>query len=226
MKKSDTTKSSTGNKLTVIEQVGKSKERQIAELALSPVVTNTNTATLFISGTFGKLSLTESIDVMQIKVDKVKAGDLSDVEATLTAQAETLNSIFNELAARASLNIGTNLNATEIYLRMAFKAQTQCRSTIETLAEVKYPKAATFVKQQNVAYQQQVNNGGSNPTSTRTGAPAHGKNSTQCKNELLETQHGKRLDTRTTETTSGNDSELETVGKINRPTNRQRKAAQ
>jgi len=38
---------------------------------------------------------------------------------------------------------------------------------METVAEVKYPKTATFVTQQNNAYQQQVNNGGSNAINTR-----------------------------------------------------------
>ena len=73
--------------------------------------------------------------------------------------------------------MGEHLNATETYMRLALKAQTQCRSTLETLAEVKYPKAATFVRQQNVAYQQQINNGdpanGNKNTSTRTPAHAH-----------------------------------------------------
>lgn len=114
--------------------------------------------------------------------------------------------------------MGEHLNATETYLRMALKAQAQCRSTLETLAEVKYPKSATFVRQQNVAYQQQVNNGGAagdSANNTRTGAPAHGKSLNQS-NELLEAQHGERLDTRATGTTSGNDSHLEAMGAINR----------
>ena len=66
--------------------------------------------------------------------------------------------IFNALAQRAALNMGEHMGACETYIRMVLRAQSQCRATIETLAEVKYPKAATFVRQQNVAYQQQVNN--------------------------------------------------------------------
>jgi hypothetical protein len=52
----------------------------------------------------------------------VQSGDLSAVEATLTAQAAALNAIFSELARRAALNMGEYLPATETYLRLALKA--------------------------------------------------------------------------------------------------------
>lgn len=211
-------KANAENTLTVVEKVGVSRERQIAEIGLSSLTTNAATSVRFAKGSFGDLNLADSIDVMRTKIDRVKEGDLSDVEATLTAQAATLDIVFNELARRAALNMGEHLGATETYLRMALKAQAQCRATLETLAEVKYPKAATFVKQQNVAYQQQVNNGGDNATTTHAGAHAHGKKSNQL-NELLEEPHGERLDTRTKSTASGNDSHLDPVEVRNRSGN-------
>lgn len=210
--------SKSDNTVTVTEKAGVSPERQIAELSLSPLTGSAVTAVRFSSAAFGKLSLNDCIDVVREKVERVKGDDLSDVEATLTAQAATLDVIFNELARRASLNMGEHLNATETYLRLAFKAQAQCRSTLETLAEVKFPKAATFVKQQNVAYQQQVNNGTDNVTSTRAGTHAHGKTSNQS-NELLEAQHGKRLDTTTAGKAGGINSRVEALAKFNRPAN-------
>lgn len=165
-----------GNTLTVTDDgSGKSRPRKIAELGLSSVVTNTVTASHFVKGSFGVLDVSESISVMNEKIAKVKAGDMSEVEATLTAQAVTLDTVFNELARRAAANMGTHMTATETYLRLAFKAQAQCRSTLETLAEVKNPRKATFVHQQNFASHQQVNNGGDIATSTRARAPAHGK---------------------------------------------------
>ena len=167
------------NVLTVTQEEGKTRERQKAELGLSSTVANAVTSSNFAQGSFGVVALSEAVGVMREKIARVKAGDLSDVEATLTAQAATLDTVFNELARRAALNMGEHLGATETYLRLAFKAQAQCRSTLETLAEVKTPKAATFVRQQNVAYQQQVNNGGDNATSTRAGARG-AKKSTLC----------------------------------------------
>ena len=167
------------NVLTVAEEEGKTRERQKAELGLSSTVANAATSSNFAQGSFGVIALSEAVGVMREKIARVKACDLSDVEATLTAQAATLDTVFNELARRAALNMGEHLGATESYLRLAFKAQAQCRATLETLAEVKSPKAATFVRQQNVAYQQQVNNGGENATRTRAGERG-AKKSTLC----------------------------------------------
>lgn len=201
------------NVLTVTEEEGKTRERQKAELGLSSIVANAVTSSNFAKGSFGVIELSEAVRVMREKIAKVKAGDLSDVEATLTAQAATLDAVFNELARRGALNMGEHLGATETYLRLALKAQAQCRATLETLAEVKYPKAATFVRQQNVAYQQQVNNDGGTATSTRAGASAHGKPKNQS-NELLEAQHGERMDTGATGKASGTDPHLEAVGAV------------
>lgn len=197
-----------GNVLRVTEQVGKSRERQIAEIGLSAVITNTVTASSFVKGSFGALDLPESISVMSEKIAKVKAGDMSDVEATLIAQAVTLDTVFNELAKRAALNMGEHLTATETYLRLAFKAQAQCRSTLETLAEIKSPRHAIFVRQQNIANQQQVNN----DVAAGTRTAAHGKSSNQSNNELLEAQHGERMDARAQGKAGGTDPHLEAVG--------------
>lgn len=155
---------------------GESRERRIADLSLTAAVTNASTACAFGRGTFGDISLTEAVRTMRQKAAKIKAGDMDEVEATLTAQAATLDVVFNELARRAALNMGQYLGPCETYLRLALKAQAQCRATLETLVEVKYPKAATFVRQQNVAYQQQVNNGvGSSDQENSTRTHAHGK---------------------------------------------------
>ena len=51
------------------------------------------------------------------------------------------------------------LPAAETYLRLALKAQAQCRATVEALAEIKNPRPVAFVKQANIAQgPQQVNN--------------------------------------------------------------------
>ena len=126
---------------------GKSRERQIAELVLTSAVVNANKAITFGEGSFGEIDLTEAVSIMRELASKVKDGDLTSLEDTLTVQAKTLDVMFNELARRAALNMGEHLGACETYLRMALKAQTQCRATVETLAEVKYPKAVNFVRQ-------------------------------------------------------------------------------
>jgi len=55
------------------------------------------------------------------------------------AQAHTLDAIFGSCARRAALNMGTYLNTAETYLRLGLKAQSQCRTTLETLANIKNP---------------------------------------------------------------------------------------
>jgi hypothetical protein len=78
----------------------------------------------------------------------------------LAIQAHTLDTIFNELARRSAANVGEYMEAAERYMRLALKAQSQCRATIETLAEIKNPKPVAFVQQANIANgPQQVNNG-------------------------------------------------------------------
>lgn len=223
VKKSALTRVASGaNVLQVTDEKGKSRERLLAEVGFSACGASANTARTYATDFAGELHITEAIAVLQAKATKVQGGDFSDVEATLTAQAVALDAIFNGLAKRAAQNMGQYMGACETYLRLALKAQAQCRATLETLAEVKYPKAATFVRQQNVAYQQQVNNGGNSPTSTRTHARTE-ENDFQ-KNELLEgkSNGGAYLDTRATTTAGGSDPALETMGAVNRAKERGR----
>nr|WP_315486794.1 hypothetical protein [uncultured Undibacterium sp.] len=212
------------NTLAIKTDDMKSRERLMAEVSLSSEVINAKTTKSFSKGACGEIDLTETVGVMRERTKQVNDGSLSELENTLTAQATTLNVIFNAMAQRAALNMGEHMSACETYLRMALKAQAQCRATIETLAEVKYPKAATFVRQQNVAYQQQVNNGEnrSGNLSSSTHAHAHEKSTNQS-NELLEVQHGERLDTRTEIKAGGNDQNMETVDKIDRRKDNNRK---
>ena len=88
---------------------------------------------------------------------EVKAGNLGMLERMLAAQAISLDTMFTDLAWRARLQEG--LPQIQTLTGLAFKAQAQCRATIEALAEIKNPKPVAFVKQANIAHQQQVNNG-------------------------------------------------------------------
>jgi hypothetical protein len=124
------------------------------------------------------------------------------------SQARSLDTIFCNLAHRAANS--ESVAYMEATLRLALKAQSQCRSTVEALQVMKYPQQAFFIGQQNIAEQQQVNNA----TSTRTHAQA--RDIQKSRNELLEAHHGERLDGRTAQAASGSDQRLETVGKIDR----------
>ena len=87
---------------------------------------------------------------------RVRGGDMRDLEAMLVCQAVALQSVFNRLAQNSSRQNGKN---REGMLMLALKAQSQSRNTILALAELKTPRQATFVRQQNVSGgAQQVNN--------------------------------------------------------------------
>jgi len=92
----------------------------------------------------------------------------------------------------------------ETYLRLALKAQGQCRATLETLAEIKNPQPTAFITQQNIGVNQQVNN---------DAMPlAHGKIKNQPNELLTENYHGTTLDNRAAGATSRKDKAMATVG--------------
>ncbi|MDB4873316.1 MAG: hypothetical protein JWL97_4320 [Gemmatimonadales bacterium] len=203
------------NALHIDLEPDEDKDAAEVKARLHPVVSATATMRAFDSS-LAKTSLTSMVGELTRHVNDSKAGNMNRPEAMLLTQAHTLDVIFNALAQRAGANIGKHRDAAETYLRMALKAQSQCRTTLEALAEIKAPKSATFIKQANIAGQQQVNNG--------SAIAAHEKNITPS-NELLESQYGERLDTRAAGKASGTDPHLETVGAVDRPTNTRRKGA-
>ena len=127
-----------------------------ADMVVAGLVTNVVTAVQFSKVPFGDVDLTECLVKLHAAIDRVHSGDLRDTEALLAAQAVTLNTMFTHLANLAAKT--ESVDQLDRYLRLALKAQGQCRATLETLAEIKRPP--TFIAQQaNIAHgPQQVNN--------------------------------------------------------------------
>ena len=199
----------------------KSNEKDLSGTTITPSVGASLTIKAFGAKFGDQISPAGLIQALHEQIKAVKVGDLNRVEAMLVTQAHTLDAIFNELAQRAAANMGEYMNATDLYLRLALKAQSQCRATLETLAEIKFPKSATFVRQQNVGINQQVNN--SEPTSNVSRARENSVNST---NKLLEQDSNgwqtNRLDTGTASAASGANRELEALGTLDRPSEQTR----
>jgi hypothetical protein len=106
------------------------------------------------------LNINSLVDELRQQVSEVQAGSLKRPEAMLTAQAHTLDALFSNLARRSHGNSNAGyLDAAERYMRLALKAQAQAVRTIEALGELKNPRPVTFVRQANLATNQQVNNG-------------------------------------------------------------------
>ena len=192
---------------------GESRAESLAKLSMDGMLSLTFTADVFARGFAGtQLDLTTMHARMMGTAKDAAAGDLQMLERMLSGQAQTLNIMFTELARRAALNMGEHLEATETYLRLALKAQAQSRATVEALAEIKSPRAVAFVKQANIAHQQQVNNG-----AQVAHAPA--REIPQPANELLEDathEQQQRMVTGAQAAPARSDPEVETVGTVHR----------
>ena len=164
---------------------------------------------------FGEMSINTLVADLGKQCELANKGDLSRAEALLTAQAHTLDAIFHKLARKATHV--EYLNQLDVNLRLALKAQSQCRATVETLAAIKNPQPVAFVRQANIAHGPQQVNNESVESNTRERAPARAEKSKNQPNKVLEHQHGERLDFGTAGAASGADSTLETVGAIHRP---------
>lgn len=80
---------------------------------------------------------------MQSATTKAESGDLAIASRLLAAQAITLDNMFTELARRTAANMGEFINAAERYGRLALKAQSNCRATLEALAKLHQPREQT-----------------------------------------------------------------------------------
>jgi hypothetical protein len=119
--------------LKVTMQTGEDEAAALARIGLDPAANAMATARLFTRGSFGELSEGGLYQALGNHVAEAKGGDLSRQRAMLAAQSFTLNSIFTEMARRAALNMGEYVGAAETYMRLALKAQSQSRATIEAL---------------------------------------------------------------------------------------------
>lgn len=182
--------------------------RKYAEILMSPEFA----AYRVVNSVDGKTNIFNDSDVSSL-VDKlrdqaaaVNRGEMKHVEAMLMNQASGLQSLFARMTERA--NEQSLMPNIEAFMRIALRAQNQCRATLETLAAIKNPPVV-FARQANINQgngNQQVNNG--------TPAPAsHAEKNVNRQNELLEVQHGgKTLDTQAAGTTIGKNKAMATVG--------------
>lgn len=166
-------------------------------------------ALLVSSNMFGQAPVTDVIRELSRQTAAINSGDMTQAENMLMAQAHTLNAIHAHLASKALM--AKHMDDLESYMRLSLKAQNQARATLQTLNELKAPKQIAFVQQANIGNQVQVNNGVQEK-------PARARKTKKVQNELLEVEHGERLDTRATSTAGGANPELATLGGKHRTT--------
>jgi len=162
------------------------------------------------SGLGVSIDVPNMLEQLRNQAAAVNRGDLSEAEGMLMNQATALQSLFARLTERAMDK--DSIPAFEAFMRMALRAQNQCRATLEALAEIKNPRPVAFVKQANIAHgPQQINNG------VPVESLAHGKNPISS-NELSGGSHELLPDTRASALESRIDTPVEAVGEIYRAT--------
>ena len=212
-----------GETLKMPAQPGKTQEARIAGFGARGILPVAAVLTAYSKDVFSDaVSLTETYSEVARLSEASTTGDLAHLERLLSAQVLALNSVFAGLAHRAKTNSsGGYLGAADTYMRLALRAQAQCRQTAQTLFEMKNPHPVAFVRQANIANgPQQVNFGPSpgNVTSTRKGARAEENESAP--NELLEASDGERMDFGAQSEAGGANQDVEPVGAVNRPAHR------
>lgn len=146
------------------------------------------------------------LETLREQAAAVQGGDLAHAEAMLINQASALQSLFVRLSERAMEQ--AHMPNLEGFMRMALRAQSQCRATLETLAAIKNPPIV-YARQANVTTgPQQVNNG--------IAAPSHGREIETEQTQLSGGTHELLPDTRTSGNASRVNPALETLGEIDR----------
>lgn len=137
----------------VEQRKDESEARAVARIAISPSL-QAAAAIKNYGKSLGDLELTALVDELRYQVGQTIDGNLDRAEAMLTTQAHTLDAIFGNLAQRAIH--AEYLSSFDTYLKLGLRAQSQCRATWETLANIKNPRLS--VNQTNIAQNQQINN--------------------------------------------------------------------
>ena len=182
----------------------------IAGIALAAFFSNAAVAAAFSKSQLGdRLELVPLAAAMAAIAERVNNGDMREVEATLATQAAALNVIFGELGRRAAVNMHDFPEASERYLRMALKAQNQCRMTLETLSNVKNPPVI-YARQANIANGPQQVNNGADPALARAGE------SRNQPNKLLDESNEQRMDQEAQGPAGRGDLSMEALAERNR----------
>ena len=133
--------------LTVEQTKEETGAQAMARKLLQPTLKNAAAASAFTSKMLGsELELPgigDYADHVHIASRDAAGGDMAMASKVLAAQAITLDSMFAELARRAAMNMGEYISAAERYGRLALKAQSNCRATLDTLAKLHQPREQT-----------------------------------------------------------------------------------
>jgi hypothetical protein len=119
------------------ETMEQARRRETAAQAVDPCVTSSMVVAAFWEEASGAgIDPQAGYEAVLDQVQAVREGALAGPEAMLVGQAIALNAIFAEMARRGQAALGRPGIAAERYLRLAIRAQAQCRATLRALSDM------------------------------------------------------------------------------------------
>lgn len=203
-------KAKASHTLGMAKAPGESMEAAKARTILRPTVQAAVTIREAAKPTFPEPGLNELVAELSDHAKLAADGNLGRMQAMLVAQSHTLDQLFHRMTRHALANAGEYPETTERYMKLALRAQAQCRANAEALQEMKHPKTVAFVQQANIANGPQQVNNGSSATVTRAGEGPIAQN------KLLEQRNGEWLDGGTAGATAPGDPAVEAVASVHR----------
>ena len=135
------------NTLAVKQVADETGAQAVARNVLNPGFRHALTASTFANKMLGTSiehpGLMDYVDHVIKIAGEAKDGELAIASKLLATQALILDTMFTELARRSALNMSEYIGATESYGRLALKAQSNCRATLEALAKLHQPREQT-----------------------------------------------------------------------------------
>jgi len=183
-------------------------DRTIAQVLLSPDYASVRVMLAADDSSSGAKRINPGLlaELLRDQAAAVQRNDMTQVEAMLINQAAAMQSLFTRLSEMALS--AEFLPHFDTFMKLALRAQSQCRATLETLGAIKNPPVV-IARQANVTSgPQQVNN---NIT-----APPHARENKIEQSKLSGERHELCQDTRAPSFESRADPPLETVGEVNR----------
>ncbi|MXO94744.1 hypothetical protein GRI62_14170 [Erythrobacter arachoides] len=134
------------NTLAVEAKPGEDRAKNLAIAAIKPGVRHAALSSAFARNLFGdshKPDIGRDVAVIADIMGQAETGDNALSSRVLMAQALSLDAMFTELARRSAMNMGEYIDASDRYMRLALKAQANCRATLEALAKLHQPREQT-----------------------------------------------------------------------------------
>ena len=136
-------------------KIVKETPKRVAQVAVSPEMASQR---VVLASEHNKgldsTSMPQLMAVLKAESEPLSEGKSEDIGPILANQAIALQSLFARLTERGlSQNSMSNIEA---FMKLALRAQSQCRATLEALASINKPPSIHAI-QANVATNQQIN---------------------------------------------------------------------